>query len=106
MCQIAVSPLASQLQSAKLAVGHQRGDPRATVNLSPELIELMTEVFDSFDLDKSGDVEVDEFKRYLETYGSEVADEDVERIIKLFDKDNSGRLNLNEFLVYSEEQLK
>ena len=106
MCQIAGSPLASQLQSAKLAVGHQRGDGVLPPRLPLELISFLTDIFKSIDLDKSGYVEADELKSYLEAYGSEVADEEIERIIEEFDYDGSGRLDLKEFLVYTGEKLK
>eukprot|EP00004_Rigifila_ramosa_P007666 TRINITY_DN1877_c0_g1_i1.p1 TRINITY_DN1877_c0_g1~~TRINITY_DN1877_c0_g1_i1.p1 ORF type:complete len:890 (+),score=253.53 TRINITY_DN1877_c0_g1_i1:81-2672(+) len=63
-----------------------------------ELAEIKAQ-FDSFDTDKSGDVDASEIGNLLSKVGEKPTKEEVLKIMKEVDTDNSGKIDFNEFLV-------
>jgi Ca2+-binding EF-hand superfamily protein len=58
----------------------------------------MRSCFRSFDKDGSGSIDAKELKAALKECGSNMSDEEVNRLIQLVDKDGSGSLNYEEFI--------
>jgi len=56
------------------------------------------QAFRAFDLDKDGFISPSELKTVMARLGENLTDTEVADIIKEADKDNDGKLNLNEFL--------
>lgn len=61
-----------------------------------EEIGFLREMFDRFDLQKDGEVSLDEFKTVLADY--EYSDEELERMFRALDLDGTGQIHYSEFL--------
>lgn len=55
-------------------------------------------IFDGFDENGGGTIDRDELSGAFERLGVEISDEELEQAFCLFDKDNSGELDFNEYL--------
>jgi Ca2+-binding EF-hand superfamily protein len=60
-------------------------------------------IFDGFDRDRSGFIDLREFARVLEAMGLEPDDEQVQVLLRKADADGSGRLSWNEFSAWFDE---
>lgn len=55
--------------------------------------------FHIFDLDESGDLSRDEFKKAVNDYKLEMDERDLNNLFKMFDKNNDGKISYHEFIV-------
>jgi Ca2+-binding EF-hand superfamily protein len=62
--------------------------------------------FDAFDADKSGQISTVELEQILTKCGVKVNSAQCSQLIKMFDADNSGLMEYNEFQKLIEEALK
>ncbi len=72
--------------------------------------EVLREIFEYFDADRSGSLDKAEFRKLFagsfENYGAPMTEKDLDRIFAKLDKDNSGRLSFDEFAVLMLTRLK
>ncbi|KAI1371230.1 EF-hand [Hypoxylon crocopeplum] len=67
--------------------------------LSQEEIQVFKELFDSYDVDKGGNISVEEFAKVMShSPGKPPSQAEVEQIIKEVDLDGDGTINFNEFI--------
>ena len=67
--------------------------------LNNEQIARLKEVFDHFDADKSGSIDVDELMNVFESMDHEVTREFVQEMVAQVDEDGSGEIEFEEFLM-------
>lgn len=60
--------------------------------------ENMQAAFAVFDLDESGYLDTEEFKKALPLLGEEIWPEEVDALFDLVDADNSGKIEFDEFV--------
>lgn len=63
-------------------------------------------VFDRFDADSSGDIDLKELARFLEAAGFEPDDAQLESMFAAFDQDGNGRLTWDEFVRWWDENMQ
>ncbi|KAI0836951.1 EF-hand [Hypoxylon sp. FL0890] len=67
--------------------------------LSQEEIQVFKELFDSYDVDKGGNISVEEFAKVMsQSPGKAPTQAEVEQIVKEVDLDGDGTINFNEFI--------
>jgi calcium-dependent protein kinase len=72
----------------------------ASQMLSKSKKEEMAKVFKAFDKNGDGRLSVEEVKQgYVEHYGKIISDDEVEKMFKMVDADNSGFIDYTEFVV-------
>lgn len=59
--------------------------------------EDVVKAFNFFDADKSGFLDINEFKYFLCKRGEKLSEEEVEKFFKNFDKNKDGKISLDEF---------
>jgi calcium-dependent protein kinase len=70
--------------------------------LSKNKKEELAKVFKAFDKNGDGRLSMDEVKQgYLDHYGKVISDDEVEKMFKSVDSDNSGFIDYTEFVVAS-----
>lgn len=66
-------------------------------------IDLLIKEFNQFDADGDGEISIQEFKNTISKF-HKAPPEEIERIFKLVDSDNSGRINYTEFIAATMNQ--
>jgi len=68
--------------------------------LSKQKKEELAKVFKAFDINGDGRLSMEEVKKgYLDHYGKIVSDDEVEKMFKSVDSDNSGFIDYTEFVI-------
>ena len=67
--------------------------------LSEKDIANMKKEFISFDSDGDGTISSEELANVLRSFGDEVSEEEVKKVINTFDIDKNGTIEFNEFLI-------
>ena len=67
--------------------------------LSEEEIVAYKREFNSFDADGDGTISAEELANVLRSFGDEVSEDDVRKVINTFDIDQNGSIEFNEFLI-------
>ena len=73
--------------------------------MPPEKVSAIKEVFDLFDADDSGTIDVEELVEVFGTLGQEISELEAEDLIANFDKDGDGELSFEEFAEYFQQTL-
>jgi Ca2+-binding EF-hand superfamily protein len=60
-------------------------------------VKDLEDVFNSFDSDKSGAIDLQEIKNVASALGSELTDEEMRSIIKNLDSNGDGKISFEEF---------
>lgn len=68
-------------------------------------MESLKEAFNLFDLDGSGDIDVQELVEVFGTLGQDISELEARELIAELDKDGDGLLNFEEFACYFQEAL-
>lgn len=58
---------------------------------------MLKTIFDSFDLEKSGEIAVDMIGQILDMLGNQLSPEELQKIIQEIDEDGNGVMSFNEF---------
>ncbi|MCB9745492.1 MAG: EF-hand domain-containing protein [Alphaproteobacteria bacterium] len=66
--------------------------------LSEEELQELRETFDHYDRDKSGAIDVVELSSLIEALGMDISDEELEVAMMSLDADESGVIELDEFV--------
>ena len=72
-------------------------DPKLRKYLDEEQIVELKGVFEMFDVDGSGAIDVKELKQVMQNLGMNPTDEEVARMMAEADEDQSGEIDFNEF---------
>ncbi|WP_370947965.1 EF-hand domain-containing protein [Amycolatopsis sp. cg5] len=64
------------------------------------------EAFDSFDVNKDGTIDAAELGRFLESGGTKLGPDELQRVLARLDKDGNGRIDLNEFIAFAQPMMK
>ncbi|XP_052105255.1 calmodulin-like isoform X2 [Mytilus californianus] len=68
--------------------------------LSEERKEEIKELFNLFDVDKSGKVSLDELAKIVRGLGENPTEEELKQMFAEVDKDGSGNIDIDEFTTY------
>ena len=63
-----------------------------------------TQLFNLMDENGDGSVTVREIQMLLKSMGRDTTDAEIRKIVKAADKDNNGKIELNEFIMYMEKK--
>jgi len=66
--------------------------------ITEEKLEECKKVFDEIDIDGTGDIDIEELGIALNSIGCVLSEHDLNKLMKEFDTNNSGRLDFDEFL--------
>jgi Ca2+-binding EF-hand superfamily protein len=69
------------------------------ISRGPKGVFGLERQFHIFDLDESGDLSRDEFKKAVNDYKLEMDERDLNNLFKMFDKNNDGKISYHEFIV-------
>ena len=72
-------------------------DPELRLLLDEEQITELKGVFEMFDVDQSGAIDVKELKQVMQNLGMNPTDEEVQRMMQEADEDDSGAIDFIEF---------
>ena len=67
-------------------------------DMTESQLQEIKDAFDLFDTSGSGTIEPKELKVALRALGAEPTKEDIQKLVELHDKDNSGTIDFHEFL--------
>ncbi len=67
-------------------------------NVSEEMMVEIREIFDHFDKDSNGTIEVNEFADLLDALGAEMSAEEVRVGLDVLDTNRNGRIDFHEFV--------
>ena len=73
-------------------------DESQKVNLTKEIKDLLHITFDAFDVNKSGSINLTEFRNVIKILGFKMSKNKIYEIFKEFDEDESGNIEFDEFL--------
>eukprot|EP00339_Tiarina_fusa_P019765 CAMPEP_0117035168 /NCGR_PEP_ID=MMETSP0472-20121206/24994_1 /TAXON_ID=693140 ORGANISM="Tiarina fusus, Strain LIS" /NCGR_SAMPLE_ID=MMETSP0472 /ASSEMBLY_ACC=CAM_ASM_000603 /LENGTH=178 /DNA_ID=CAMNT_0004744559 /DNA_START=1335 /DNA_END=1871 /DNA_ORIENTATION=- len=73
--------------------------------LPQDKIDAIKEVFNLFDVDKSGNIDVHELVQVFETLGQEISELEARELIAELDQDGDGELSFEEFAAYFQETM-
>ena len=66
--------------------------------LSADQQEELAKIFDDYDEDNSGGIDIDELKMIAEDLGEPLSREELEALVDEMDSDNSGQISLVEYM--------
>lgn len=66
--------------------------------MSEDHIYKYKQLFDKFDVDKGGTIDLRELKDMLKSVGQDLNEDELKEIIEDFDEDGSGEIDFEEFL--------
>ena len=75
-------------------------------NLTEETIAECKQAFNIFDKDGSGSISAAELSSALNALGQSPSEEDIARMLKEIDKDDSGEIDFNEFLTMMASKMR
>ena len=67
------------------------------LDISKDQFSMLTQIFDSFDLDKKGNIGVDMIGQILDMLGHQLAPEELAKIVSEIDEDGNGEMSFEEF---------
>ncbi|XP_060529846.1 troponin C, isoallergen Bla g 6.0101-like [Cylas formicarius] len=67
------------------------------LDISREQLKMLKHIFDSFDLDKKGEIGVDMIGQILDMLGHQLSPEELTKIISEIDSDGNGVMSFEEF---------
>ena len=70
------------------------------MSLSTNDAKKLKDLFDKYDDDHNGGLDIDEFKKFLTAVDEEFDDEDLNELYAVFDKNHDGLLSFDEFVDY------
>mmetsp|Transcript_14012 Transcript_14012/g.39833 ORF Transcript_14012/g.39833 Transcript_14012/m.39833 type:complete len:84 (+) Transcript_14012:66-317(+) len=73
--------------------------------LTAEQVKEFKEAFDHFDEDKSGSIDAEELGKVMKELDEETEPDVLEEMIRSVDKDNSGKIEFDEFLTWMADNL-
>ena len=79
--------------------------PQKVLELPPEKLDSIREVFNLFDLDGSGNIDVKELVQVFGTLGQEISELEARELISELDQDGDGELSFEEFAEYFQQNL-
>eukprot|EP00941_MAST-03F_sp_MAST-3F-sp1_P002340 g2340.t1 len=77
----------------------------ADQKLSPEQLQELRKMFNSFDEKKTGSLEPEEFHAATTAMGIVITKEDLKKLFKKMDTDQNGHIGFDEFLKFMEDEL-
>jgi len=80
-------------------------EPFQLAKLPEDKVAAIKEVFDLFDIDKSGNIDLKELVQVFETLGQPMTELEARELIAELDKDGDGELSFEEFAAYFQETL-
>eukprot|EP00672_Neobodo_designis_P004997 CAMPEP_0174863586 /NCGR_PEP_ID=MMETSP1114-20130205/56505_1 /TAXON_ID=312471 /ORGANISM="Neobodo designis, Strain CCAP 1951/1" /LENGTH=318 /DNA_ID=CAMNT_0016098657 /DNA_START=63 /DNA_END=1019 /DNA_ORIENTATION=- len=86
-------------QADEFAVLKSKIRAQGTRPLSNAQIERLREVFNHFDADNSGSIDIEELGHVFEAMGQKLSEEDLAALMKQADDDGSGEMEFEEFLM-------
>ena len=69
-----------------------------TSNLTPEQVQDYKHVFNLFDIDNSGAININELGSAMKSLGMKPTEEELERLMNEVDKDGTGEIEFDEFI--------
>lgn len=60
--------------------------------------QRLAKIFEEIDKDKSGMIDIAEFKEFYAEYSENYCEKEVEELLGLIDKNKSGKIDFNEFI--------
>ncbi|XP_019875346.1 troponin C, isoallergen Bla g 6.0101 [Aethina tumida] len=67
------------------------------LDIAKDQLKMLKTIFDSFDLEKSGEIAVDMIGQILDMLGNQLSPEELQKIIQEIDEDGNGVMSFNEF---------
>ncbi|XP_018575233.1 troponin C-like [Anoplophora glabripennis] len=67
------------------------------LDISKEQLKMLKQIFDSFDLEKRGEINVDMIGQILDMLGHQLTGEELQGIVREIDEDGNGVMNFEEF---------
>ncbi|CAH0555846.1 unnamed protein product [Brassicogethes aeneus] len=67
------------------------------LNIAKDQLRMLKSIFDSFDLEKKGEIAVDMIGQILDMLGQQLTPDELQKIIKEIDEDGNGVMNFGEF---------
>lgn len=75
----------------------EEAQPTSQKKMSPEERNRLKEVFDRYDRDKSGSIDIDELTDMCTELGAKVTEEQAKQLMKELDQDGNGTIEFGEF---------
>eukprot|EP01051_Picozoa_sp_SAG22_P005488 SAG22_NODE_327_length_12278_cov_10.550209_9_plen_169_part_00 len=81
------------------------GGAPAAKELSPAEMEVLQEVFTTFDADGGGSIDVDEMHEAMKSLGSETSKKDIKVLMDEIDEDGNGEVDFDEFVAMMKKKM-